>query len=169
MYVINSFFPGRISKSLCVEQETDRLPQMKGLILGKLTANYILNTDLDLLHSFAHWRKICAWAHLPNITNVKVCKARTDFRLITLHRKMYTSPFLFVICLSSVYYINTSWKLFQTLGKVFSIRIKLFFWLTWMNKKTLCNLKMLSPHVAMAAVRAHIVNSIEVFIADSHG
>jgi len=57
----NSVSPGGIFSSLFLEQETEyRLSQMKGLILGKLTANDILNTDLDLFHSLAHcWKKIC--------------------------------------------------------------------------------------------------------------
>lgn len=51
-------FPSRVFRSSFVEQKTQS--QRKSLIFGELTGRYIINTDLDCFHSFAHcWKKIC--------------------------------------------------------------------------------------------------------------
>ena len=71
----NLAFPSRVSKSLFVEQETDRLSQIESLVLSKLTVNYILNTDLDFfIHLHISGRK-SAWIRMLSYVNaMHTCK-----------------------------------------------------------------------------------------------
>ena len=53
MYEKKYFLAVSLVWSLFIEQETARLFQIKDLILGELTANYIiLNNDQDIFHFF---------------------------------------------------------------------------------------------------------------------